>query len=343
MTLLSLPTLLALLAAVVTALAVEVLAARRGEAAPGFTPPAPGAAPRRALATVLLAGVFYVGVFLSFTVDGAVELDLSAVAPWQLFTLHLLLGATLLAWGLLAHAAPGRPGAAPEEGSGAPAVAEPSASEAPATETATSTAAAESASTGPPAAPVPVSAARSRPPLGERLLRAFRLAEPRPLREIGVGLLAGLAIWAGVIFAVGVLAAALYALGGESLLPQGAPPLVAFIAAQPLWLRFLGSLSAGFFEETFFRGFLQPRVGIALSTLLFALAHWSYGEPFMLVGVTLLSLAYAALARWRRSVWAAVTAHAVFDAVQLLILVPLALEAVEAGEPLAWVATAALW
>ena len=79
-------------------------------------------------------------------------------------------------------------------------------------------------------------------------------------------------------------------------------------------------------EETFFRGFLQPRIGILASSLLFVLAHWTYGEPFMLVGVALLSLTYALLTRWRGSVWAAAAAHAVFDGVQLLVLVPLAME-----------------
>jgi membrane protease YdiL (CAAX protease family) len=67
-------------------------------------------------------------------------------------------------------------------------------------------------------------------------------------------------------------------------------------------------------------------VGIGLSSLLFVLAPWTYGEPFMLVGVTLLSLTYALLTRWRGSVWAAAAAHAVFDGVQLLVLVPLAME-----------------
>jgi membrane protease YdiL (CAAX protease family) len=78
-------------------------------------------------------------------------------------------------------------------------------------------------------------------------------------------------------------------------------------------------------EESFFRGFLQPRIGIALSTAFFALAHLSYGQPFMLVGITLLSLIYAFLVRWRQNVWPAMAAHALFDGVQLLVVVPLAM------------------
>ena len=80
------------------------------------------------------------------------------------------------------------------------------------------------------------------------------------------------------------------------------------------------------------------------STVLFALAHLGYGQPFMLIGVTLLSLLYADLMRRRGSVWAPVAAHAVFDLVQLLVVVPLvarALEQREAGEVTArWLHTA---
>jgi hypothetical protein len=61
------------------------------------------------------------------------------------------------------------------------------------------------------------------------------------------------------------------------------------------------SLSAGFVEEIFFRGFLQPRVGIALSTAFFVLAHVSYGQPLMLVGIALLSLIFGFLVRWRQT------------------------------------------
>ena len=126
--------------------------------------------------------------------------------------------------------------------------------------------------------------------------------------------------------AVAVLAVVLTLTGLEGWLPEGPPGLVTFIAAQPFWIRLAGSLSAGLVEETFFRGFLQPRIGILASSLLFVLAHWTYGEPFMLVGVALLSLTYALLTRWRGSVWAAAAAHAVFDGVQLLVLVPLAMQ-----------------
>jgi len=78
-------------------------------------------------------------------------------------------------------------------------------------------------------------------------------------------------------------------------------------------------------EEIFFRGFLQPRIGIALSSGFFVLAHLSYGQPFMLLGITLLSLIYAFLVRWRQTIWPAIAAHALFDGVQLLVIIPMAM------------------
>ena len=155
----------------------------------------------------------------------------------------------------------------------------------------------------------------------------------KPLKEIGLGLAAGLVAWISVIAVMVLSGLAVWALGGRDLLPQAAPPLVPWLASLPLVLRLGVSLSAGFAEELFFRGFLQPRAGIALSTALFVLAHLSYEQPFMLLGVTLLSLIFAFLVYWRQSVWAAVTAHATFDAIQLTIMIPFALEYLD-GETL---------
>lgn len=63
------------------------------------------------------------------------------------------------------------------------------------------------------------------------------------------------------------------------------------------------------------------------------LAHLSYDQPLMLVGITLLSLFYGALVRWRQSLWSAIVAHTLFDAIQLLVVIPLALRFVPMGAP----------
>jgi membrane protease YdiL (CAAX protease family) len=161
----------------------------------------------------------------------------------------------------------------------------------------------------------------------------LRLRCRRPAAEVGVGLAAGVAGWLGVLVALLAIGGLLTLLGERSLLPTEPPAVVPWIAALPVGLRLGVSVSAGVFEELFFRAFLQPRVGVALSSAGFVLAHVAYEQPMMLIGVSLLSLLFAALLAWRRSVWAAIVAHTLFDAVQLLVVVPLALEFLESGAP----------
>lgn len=153
-------------------------------------------------------------------------------------------------------------------------------------------------------------------------------------REIGIGLATGIGAWVVVLTALIGLALALAAAGAEGVLPKEAPAVIPWIAGLPLAIRFLVSLSAGVVEETFFRGFLQPRIGIALSTTFFVLAHFTYQQPFMLLGIAVLSLIYAFLVRWRQSVWAAIAAHALFDGVQLLVVIPALLKVVPGGRVL---------
>lgn len=145
-------------------------------------------------------------------------------------------------------------------------------------------------------------------------------------RELGIGLVMGVLAWLAVLGVLLTVGLAIWWLGGEEFLPQQPPEMIPWIAGLPIAVRLLISLSAGVVEETFFRGFLQPRVGLALSTALFVLAHASYEQPLMLLGVSLLSVIYGGLVYWRQNIWAAIAAHALFDAVQLLVVIPAALK-----------------
>jgi membrane protease YdiL (CAAX protease family) len=150
-------------------------------------------------------------------------------------------------------------------------------------------------------------------------------------REIGIGVAAGLGGWLVVIALLLVVALVVYLIGGEDALPTQPPEIIGWVVALPVTVRVALSLSAGVVEETFFRGFLQPRIGIFASSVLFVMAHLSYDQPFLLIGVALLSILFALLVRWRQSIWAAIVAHTVFDAVQLLFVIPNALEMLEDG------------
>lgn len=166
-------------------------------------------------------------------------------------------------------------------------------------------------------------------PLARQLAAQFGFVAQSVPREIGLGLLLGVGAWVAVLAGIMAFALILYAIGAGDALPKQPPALIPFIAGLPIWVKILISLSAGVVEETFFRGFLQPRLGLLASTILFALAHFSYGQPFMLIGITVLSLIYGLMVKWRQNIWPAIAAHVLFDAVQLLVVVPGALRLIE--------------
>ena len=145
--------------------------------------------------------------------------------------------------------------------------------------------------------------------------------------EVGLGLGAGVVLWAGVLAVVLIAALAVGAAGGFENLPDEAPKMVLWMGSLPVVVRLMVSLSAGVVEEVFFRGFLMPRAGFGLSNVLFVLAHLNYEQPFLLLGVALLSVAFSYLTIWRGNVWPAIAAHFLFDAVQLLVIVPSAASA----------------
>ncbi len=163
-------------------------------------------------------------------------------------------------------------------------------------------------------------------PFAGRLQSQFGLRARRIGQELLLGAGVGLVAWLVVLSALVAIGVLIWLVAGEEALAREPPALIPWVASLPIWVRIAVSCSAGGVEELFFRGFLQPRVGIALSTGFFVLAHASYEQPLMLVGITLLSLVFAFLVRWRQSIWAAVAAHAAFDAIQLLVVIPRLME-----------------
>lgn len=246
------------------ALALEHISGRRG-----FLPPLLIENPaRRWAARIVLTGILWLLLLISLPGLGgeAAEPSLADMSPLQLFLLHALLVASILAWMRIAL---GR-----------------------------------------------FELGRFAQHLGlSSRLRGF-------LKEAGVGLAGGIAAWVVTLATLLLVALGVSAVAGEDAISKEPPALIPFIAGLPVWIRLSLAASAGVVEEIFFRGFLQPRMGVVLSTAFFVVAHAGYQNPIMLVGVTLLSLIFAGLVVWRRNVWAAVVAHFVFDAVQLLFVVP---------------------
>ena len=152
-----------------------------------------------------------------------------------------------------------------------------------------------------------------------------------PAFDLGLGLVLGAAIWLLVIVVLLAAGALLWAFGGADALPKTPPALIPWLASQSVGLRLALCLSAGVVEEAFFRGFLQPRAGVGVSTACFVLAHLSYDQPFMLFGIALLSFLFAGIVRWRQTVVPAMVAHAFFDGFQLMVVIPLVFRYLPAG------------
>jgi membrane protease YdiL (CAAX protease family) len=82
------------------------------------------------------------------------------------------------------------------------------------------------------------------------------------------------------------------------------------------------ALASGVGEEAFFRGALQPRVGLLGASLLFALAHFVPRRDMLAwSGFSLVAgLALGALFEWTGNLVAPITAHALVNGVNLPLL-----------------------
>jgi len=157
-----------------------------------------------------------------------------------------------------------------------------------------------------------------RPPLRE----FFNLRGGDGGEMVMIGLAVGVGGWIFTIIVALLMALILSATG---LMPKPAqpPPMIAWMAALPVWKKILIVLSAMTVEEAFFRGWLQKRVGLLASTVLFALAHSGFGQPLLLIGVALISLIIGFTFYRTKNLLPGIIAHGVFDGVQLFVVIPI--------------------
>jgi membrane protease YdiL (CAAX protease family) len=115
-------------------------------------------------------------------------------------------------------------------------------------------------------------------------------------------------------------------LKSTGLMPENPEPspMIGFMAGMDLWKKFVIVLSAMTVEEFFFRSWLQKRVGLLASTGLFVMAHFTLGQPLLLIGITVISLIIGFTFYRTKSVLPGVVAHGVFDAIQLFVIIPIA-------------------
>ena len=95
--------------------------------------------------------------------------------------------------------------------------------------------------------------------------------------------------------------------------------VVQVLRSQPTEMLFIAVTLAPFAEELFFRGYLQKRVGIIVSSALFASLHYSYGSIAEIIAAFFLSLLIGLEMRKNNDLNSCVLAHAAFNAFTIII------------------------
>jgi len=146
-----------------------------------------------------------------------------------------------------------------------------------------------------------------------------------PRERVGESIMTGFAVGVGGwIFTILLALAIVLILSAAGLVPKNPqpPPMIGWMASLPLWKKGTIVLSAMTIEEAFFRGWLQKRIGLIASTVMFALAHSGFGQPLLLVGVAIISLVIGFTFYRTKNLIPGVIAHGIFDAVQLFVIIP---------------------
>lgn len=130
-------------------------------------------------------------------------------------------------------------------------------------------------------------------------------------RDWFAGLGAGLLIFGGMTFAINVMSS-------SPTGDQADARLLFDIVKSSLPAALLVAALTGTGEEIFFRGALQPVIGLCLSSALFTLMHAQYGLSPQLLILFLVSVGFG-LARKRYSTTAAIIAHATYNFLPFLL------------------------
>jgi len=178
--------------------------------------------------------------------------------------------------------------------------------------------------------------------LGGFLLIWWLLSQRQPARQylhlehgsaddVLFGLRVGAIGWVSAIAASALVLVALNGLGysatgasGAAARPFEVPPLLLWLVGLPVWRKLVVVAIAMTVEEAFYRAYLQTRVGWLLSSALFALSHGGYGLPTLTASVFAVSLVIGWALRARGTLLPCIVAHGVFDGVQLLVVMPIA-------------------
>ncbi|HEY8447390.1 MAG TPA: CPBP family intramembrane glutamic endopeptidase [Thermomicrobiales bacterium] len=156
--------------------------------------------------------------------------------------------------------------------------------------------------------------------VGWRIKRSFReavvrlgLTMPTP-RVVGVGV--GTVFIIFIVLAIAGVLTEIFQPDISREISQATQEITENVK-NPVGAVFFG-LGAGASEELLVRGAIQPKYGLIVSALLFALLHSQYGVSFVLLGVFLVGLVLG-LERKYFGTTAAIITHAIFNTISVLL------------------------
>lgn len=154
-----------------------------------------------------------------------------------------------------------------------------------------------------------------------RLAKFLSLSSDRLGEKVRQGLWYGAGCWIFAVAATVTMGNFAETAGGYDH-PATPPPVVVWMAGLSLVQKLAIIAVSMTVEEGFFRGFLQPRIGLVPTSIVFALGHFSYDLPLLVVGVFAVSLMIGRCFDRTGDLLPCMIAHAVFNGVQLLIILP---------------------
>ncbi|MEW5955279.1 MAG: CPBP family intramembrane glutamic endopeptidase [Candidatus Micrarchaeota archaeon] len=95
--------------------------------------------------------------------------------------------------------------------------------------------------------------------------------------------------------------------------------IVDFILQQPGWALALAVTVVPLAEETFFRGYLQKKIGVVLSSAAFAGLHYGYGSIAEIIAAFSVSIVFGQWVRKNNALLPVIVAHAAYNAVSIAV------------------------
>ena len=117
----------------------------------------------------------------------------------------------------------------------------------------------------------------------------------------------------GLVIAIGLAVIAFY----PEYLDLGSDTTVNMLGGITLTVAVIVSLCAGIGEELLFRGAMQPRFGILLTSVVFTVAHIQYPNPIQLGSLFAMSVVFG-YEKQKAGTVACIITHTLYDLVILL-------------------------